>query len=355
MVKSYKKLKTHMDLTRLRNYREETLSEKSKAFVKDCSNAFQINKDDIFELIKSDELRDKEAKREDVQFLKDAFSGKVVKVISGVDKSFKQAAEEKEERLRELSEKLRKEQELKQKKYEKEAQEEHELAQRAKDFENDFSSGTSGTDSDQEYEPSAKKTRKVSGDTKIALNLSLDGILKEWVPSLTRYQTGSRCEAALINKLYEVGGVDTDLMATSRSTLRRKKFKILESEAEIVREDNLDKIRDLQLIIHFDTKLVRQYRETSKITEVRERISISVSSPEAECLDILLGVLDIDSSKGEDQALAIQSILENYDLVKQIIGACADTTGSNTGRYKGAIVSIIKYALDSAILWLLCR
>ena len=136
----------------------------------------------------------------------------------------------------------------------------------------------------------------------------------------------------------------------------RKKYRIVESDAEIIREDNLDKIRGLLLIIHFDTKLVKQYRSENMVSEIKERISISVSSPDAvEPLDVLLGVLEIESSKGEEQALAKQSILENYGLVNQIIGACADTTGSNTGRFKGAIVNIIKYALDDAVLWLLCR
>ena len=110
------------------------------------------------------------------------------------------------------------------------------------------------------------------------------------------------------------------------SSIYGKKMKILETDAEIIREDNLDKIRGLKLIIHFDTKLVKQYRTDVKMSETKERISISVSSPDSQdALDILLGVLEIDSSRGAEQALAIQSILENYSLVDQIIGLCADT------------------------------
>jgi hypothetical protein len=48
------------------------------------------------------------------------------------------------------------------------------------------------------------------------------------------------------------------------------------------------------------------------------------------------------------------SILE-YEMSDQIIGLCADTTSSNTGKEKGAIRNIVVHALERPILWLMCR
>jgi hypothetical protein len=87
-----------------------------------------------------------------------------------------------------------------------------------------------------------------------------------------------------------------------------------ENEALIVGEQNLDKIRGLILFLHFDTKLVREYKTEVKLSETVERLTNSVSSPEPGSLDFLLGVLEVPSSKGKSQALAIQSFVEYYDL-----------------------------------------
>ena len=50
-----------------------------------------------------------------------------------------------------------------------------------------------------------------------------------------------------------------------------------------------------------------------------------------------MGVFEIKNSKGSQQALTIQSMLEYYDLTSQVIGIVADTTTSNSGRLHSAI------------------
>ncbi len=60
-----------------------------------------------------------------------------------------------------------------------------------------------------------------------------------------------------------------------------------------------------------------------------ERIVISVTSPDLEDADdILLEVVQAESSKGSDQADVILSLLEYYDIVDQIFAVCWDTTSS---------------------------
>ena len=97
-----------------------------------------------------------------------------------------------------------------------------------------------------------------------------------------------------------------------------------------IREQNLDKIRGLKVVLHFEAKLFKQYRTEVKISKRVERLAISVSSPESGSLDFLLGVFEVPSSKGKDQALAIQRLVAYYDLTDQIIACCADTTFSLT-------------------------
>ncbi|XP_065662489.1 uncharacterized protein LOC136085087 [Hydra vulgaris] len=172
---------------------------------------------------------------------------------------------------------------------------------------------------------------------------------------MTRYQVSVRAETAMLSSLFQVGGVDIGMLNISKSQMARKNHEIIKNEALIIREQNLDKIKGLKLVLHFDTKLVKQYRTEIKISETVERFAISVSSPETCSLDFLLGILEVPTSKGKDQALAIQSLVEYYELTDQIIAFCADKTCSNTGKHNGAIRNIAVCSLPCPILWLMCR
>ena len=90
------------------------------------------------------------------------------------------------------------------------------------------------------------------------------------------------------------------------------------------------------------------------MSETIERLVISLSSSLYGPLVFLLGVLENESSKGQDQAIAIQNILEYYELTNQIIGCSADTTASNTEKYNGAIKFLVDHVPKSAVLWLPC-
>ncbi|XP_047140548.1 uncharacterized protein LOC124815791 [Hydra vulgaris] len=123
----------------------------------------------------------------------------------------------------------------------------------------------------------------------------------------------------------------------------------------MIREENLDKISSLKIVVHFDTKILKRYNCEKGVSKNENRIAISASSPESGPLDFFLGILEIESSNGSVQATAIQAMLEYYEMSDQIIGLCSDTTSSNTGRKKGAISIIISYALGRPVLWLMCR
>ena len=59
---------------------------------------------------------------------------------------------------------------------------------------------------------------------------------------------------------------------------------------------------------------------------------MSVSSPDTEKLDILLGILETESSADQVQENAIWKVLCGWGIFDQIIGLCADTTASNSGK-----------------------
>jgi hypothetical protein len=54
---------------------------------------------------------------------------------------------------------------------------------------------------------------------------------------------------------------------------------------------------------------MKQFTREKGISTSKERSAISPSSPESGPLDLLLGVLEIESSKGSDQALSIMNIV----------------------------------------------
>ena len=98
-----------------------------------------------------------------------------------------------------------------------------------------------------------------------------------------------------------------------------------------------EQAKNKKLLAHFDSKLTLKYTKQAKLVEKTDRLAISVSSPDDESIDFLLGVLEIPSSKGADQALTIQSILEYYQLSENVIGLVSDTTKSNSGRFSGCV------------------
>ena len=54
------------------------------------------------------------------------------------------------------------------------------------------------------------------------------------------------------------------------------------------------------LILHFDSKLVKEIEEKLKITVKKERVAISVTSPEFTTKDDrLLGIIPVESTKGK--------------------------------------------------------
>ena len=157
-----------------------------------------------------------------------------------------------------------------------------------------------------------------------------------------------------LTSILKAGGVDVNDVTLSASTIYRKRFKAVEGMEAEIREEDLLRLNGLSLVVHFDTKKVDQIEDDLYVNRTVERLALNVSSPDVEKLDVLLGIFEIDSSKGENQANAVWEALCSWDIIDQIIGFCCDTTSSNTGKYAGVCASL-STSLSNLQLYFMCR
>ena len=190
---------------------------------------------------------------------------------------------------------------------------------------------------------------------KIMISISADELVDCTAAVSARYRVGVRPQTSLIASICNKAGVNLDEIPVSRSTVHRKRFKKIEELGDEIRQDIMTTLKGKKLCLHFDGKQIQQIEENLNITVTCERIAISVTSPDIEDTDdILLGVVQAESSKGCDQADVILNLLEYYDIADQIFAVCCDTTSSNTGEWSGAI-ALLASILNVPLLWFLCR
>lgn len=209
---------------------------------------------------------------------------------------------------------------------------------------------------DYSSEDSAGKTyHKSASKSKIFINITADELIECTSAIAARYNIGVRPQTAMIAAVCNKSGVDLEDLSVSRSTVHRKRYKKIEILGDMIRQEIIETLKGKRLCVHFDGKQVKEIAEDLNITLNVERISVSVTSPDMnDTNDILLGVVQADSSKGQDQALVILNLLEYYDITEQIYAVCCDTTASNTGAFSGAI-ALLSSTLNVPLLWFLCR
>lgn len=82
-----------------------------------------------------------------------------------------------------------------------------------------------------------------------------------------------------------------------------------------------------------------------------DRLPVLVSS---NGVTQLLGVPKFSSGTGENQAMAVLQLLQEWNLVDRITAMGFDTTSTNTGVFRGACV-LLEEKLGRELLWLACR
>ena len=67
----------------------------------------------------------------------------------------------------------------------------------------------------------------------------------------------------------------------------------------------------------------------------------------------LVGTTSSERVTGRHQAEAIKHILNAWNLKKQSVAMCFDTSASNTGKFNGACI-FLEALLDHPLLWTAC-
>lgn len=322
----------------------ETLQEN---FIESCGELFDISVKNPEKIISNDRLRSTEAKQEDMAFLDDQKTDRKWYISEDLDEKYQKSLESKQQRAQRME--TLKSKEL--------ASEEMSLVNQ--ELEVSFDSHSSGEINVPSDESSSEEERHTNStlksNSKIMLNISPEDLIESTHEVFARYRVGVRAQTQVLASICNKAGLNLDDLNISKSTVHRKRYKKVEELGSQIVEEIRDTLRGKRLCLHFDGKQVKQIEEEHNMTVSVERIALSVTSPDfVDSNDLLLGVIQTESSKGVDQAEGILAMLEYYDIIDQVFAVCCDTTGSNTGEFRGAIV-ILAELIEKPLLWLLCR
>lgn len=161
-----------------------------------------------------------------------------------------------------------------------------------------------------------------------------------------------RCKISDRNGVYilmaaaEAFGHDTENLVINRTSFQRLRKQFRKTRyTEIQRKFNLNDCQEL--VLHWDGKLLPTLTGVEKV----DRLAIIVTFQGKEQL---LGVPEIPTSSGEDQAMSVYQAVEKWGINDKIQALCCDTTASNTGRVNGACTNLEKL-FNRDLLYLPCR
>ena len=139
-----------------------------------------------------------------------------------------------------------------------------------------------------------------------------------------------------------------NFVLSQMSTLRgRKKLRFLKFES--VKENFLVELDDHYFTIHEEEKLLK----CGKAYTHKEHLAVLASSTNGK-LEKLLGITDLDSRAGLNQAKAVKNILEEWSIEQRCVAMCFDTTVSNTGKFAGACI-LLEALICHPLLRTSCR
>ena len=202
----------------------------------------------------------------------------------------------------------------------------------------------SGADHDQSYQSelqvSSSGETEISSeetDTSNSTDLSKDeidpqpstsaGIVGDTVLISKVKHVSIRAQSDILKQVADTSGLSSKGM--SKSNIHRIGRKVIQETAEEAREALRAKA-GLNMILHYDGKLVKEYTDGKKLK--RERLALSVTCDREH---FLLGVPPVADSIGACQTEKIIEILEENSLKEDIKGLVFDTTASNIDKEKG--------------------
>ena len=163
---------------------------------------------------------------------------------------------------------------------------------------------------------------------------------------LDRTNTSVRKASMIAASVLNTAGVPSSTVSLSKSNIHRQRQKQRQKSAQEIRQG----FSSTKSVVHWDGKLLP---DTDESTQLVDRIAVLLTSSEDSSTK-LLGVPKLLSGTGKEPADAVKGLLESGDIGTDTVGACFDTTASNTGQYTGACV-LPENLLERPLLWLACR
>jgi hypothetical protein len=146
----------------------------------------------------------------------------------------------------------------------------------------------------------------------------------------------------VLTAVAEALGHKVSSLIINRSSIRRFRQNYREKYASKIHAE-FSKINISAVTVHWDGKLLPSL--TNK--ELVDRLPIVLSYNGGEKL---IGVPQLSSGSGKNQALSIYKALEHWEVVDKVQAFCCDTTASNTGRLNGACI-FLEQELNKNILY----
>ena len=147
---------------------------------------------------------------------------------------------------------------------------------------------------------------------------------------LDRTNTSVRKASMIAASVLNTAGVPSSTVSLSKSTIHHQRQKQRQKSAQKIRQG----FSSTKSVVHWDGKLLP---DTDESTQLVDRTAVLLTSSEDSSTKSL-GVPKLLSGTGKETADAVKGLLESWDIGTDTVGACFDTTASNTGQYTGACV-----------------
>ena len=322
--------KEWQDLQKRLNRESDVEARKRKEFLDKLDDLFDIAHENALNIIKIEE---------DKQFLLMQRKKGRPGSMAGTDRKFKVSAERKQERIdRETERRKRTYEEI----------EQNVTTQfsslSSSDSENEENSQHSNNPADAQTDPSDVVTE--SEPSASIVRGTLDFFTPRLSEALDRCKISDRNAVYLLMAAAEAFNYNKEKLIINRTSFQRRRTVFrLQRQAEIRDKFNLADCN--ALVLHWDGKLLPALCGVQMV----DRLAILVTFHGKEQL---LGLPEIQTSAGEDQALAAYQAVQKWGLEDKIQALCCDTTPSNTGRINGAC-TILEKMFHRDLLYLPCR
>ncbi|XP_044592956.1 uncharacterized protein LOC123270876 [Cotesia glomerata] len=172
----------------------------------------------------------------------------------------------------------------------------------------------------------------------------IDVMTPELCAALDRAKVTNRNTTFILAAAFKSVGIDLSTLNLSYGTIYRARIKHRSNIAQDLKEEFRS---DDRYVVHWDGKILPDIADLQSVDRLAVLLSVSG-------VDQLLGVPKADIGTAYQQALAVISTLNQWNIAPYVKAMCFDTAAVNTGVYKGTCVQIEK-ALGRKLVWLPCR